>query len=281
MYTLILIIIIFVLARTTLRGLFNRTWKEKTQDIVWSFGNEKNFWQLMGEKINAPKVFFTYLRTRNQKDYIRVGDCIMDAYSYSSEHEIDKSDFDIKTITKTEGIRLINSTLNPRIEKVEKVITDFLTENKITFTEDEIRKSFKELEENPWSISGDVTKHYNRFMPAHLDSLIKSDRTGVGIWKVLKDFVDKEHDFEFDRSGNKHVDFLESLKMVQTDVSDFVIDLLCGKFENKDKSGKLKKELKEWQQLHMLRWCVVDYSSMRNLSILNEKIWRLIISIFL
>ena len=280
MYILILIIIIFVLARTTLRGLFNRTWKEKTQDIVWSFGNEKNFWQLMNEKIDAQKLFFAYLRTRNQRDYIRVYDCVMDINS-SSEYEISKNALDLKSIPKTEGIRLINSTLNPRIEKAEKVIADFLTENKITFTEDEVRKSFKELEENPWSISGDVTKHYNRFMPAHLDSLIKSDKTGVGIWKVLKDFVDKEHDFEFDRSGNKHVDFLESLKMVQTDISDFVINLLCGKFENKDKSEKLKKELKEWQQLHMLRWCVVDYSSMRNLSILNEKIWRLIISIFL
>ncbi len=279
MYTIILIIIIFVLARTTVRGLFNRTWKEKTQDIIWSIGNEKNFWHLMCQKINAPKVFFAYLRTRNQRDYIRVGDCVMDIHS--SENEVDKTDLDIKTIIKSEGIRLINSTLNPKIEGKEKVITDFLTENKVSFTEDEIRKSFKELEENPWSVSGDVTKHYNRFMPAHLDSLLKSEKTGVGIWKVLKDFVDKEHDFEFDRSGEKHVAFLESLKMLQNDLNNFVIDLLCEKFENKDKSEKLKKELKEWQQLHMLRWCVVDYSSMRNLSILNEKIWRLIISIFL
>ena len=179
MYILILIIIIFLLARTTLRGLFNRTWKEKTQDIVWSIGNEKNFWHLMSQKINTPKVFFAYLRTRNQKDYIRVGDCVMD--THSSENEVDKTDLDIKTITKTEGIRLINSTLNPRIEEKEKVITDFLTENKVTFTEDEIRKSFKEFQENSW-ITDDVTKHYNRFMPAHLDSLIKSEKTGVGVW---------------------------------------------------------------------------------------------------
>lgn len=279
MYTIILIIILFLLTRTTLRGLFNRTWREKTQDIIWSIGNEKNFWYLMSQKINAPRVFFTYLRIRNQKDYIRVGDCIMDAYSYSSEHEIDKNDLDIKTITKTEGIRLINS-MNPKIQEKEKIITDYLTDNKITFTEDEIRKAFKEFEENSW-ISGDVTKHYNRFMPTHLDSLIKSEKTGISIWQVLKKFSDDEHNFEFDRSGNKHVDFLESLKMLQTDVNDFVIDLLCGKLENKDKSEKLKKFLKEWQQLHMLRWCIVDYSSMRNLSIFNEKIWRLIISIFL
>jgi hypothetical protein len=279
MYILIILIIIFLLARTTLRGLFNRIWREKTQDIVWSFGNEKNFWQLMNEKIDAPKLFFAYLRTRNQRDYIRVYDCVMDIES-PSVYEISKNALDLKSIPKIDSIRLI-STLNQKIEGKEKVITDFLTENKVSFTDDEIRKSFKELEEDPWSISGDVTKHYNRFMPAHLDSLIKSDKTGVGIWKVLKDFVDKEHDFEFDRSGNKHVDFLESLKMLQDNVNNFVIDLICGKFENKDKSEKLKNELKEWQQLHMLRWCVVDYSSMRNLSILNEKIWRLIISIFL
>jgi len=278
MYAVILLIIIFILARVTLRGLFNRTWKEKTQDIVWSIGNEKNFWYLMSQKINAPKVFFAYLRTRNQKDYIRVGDCVMDIHS--TKNEVDTTNLDIKTIKKSEGIRLINSTLNPKIQEKEKVITDFLTENKINFTEDEIRKGFKEFEENSW-VSDDVTKHYSRFMPAHLDSLTTSERTGISVWQVLKKFADEEHNFEFDRSGEKHVPFLESLKMLQTDLNNFVIDLLCTKFENREKSEELKNSLTEWQQLHMLRWCVVDYSSMRNLSILNEKIWRLIISVFL
>jgi hypothetical protein len=276
MYTIILIIIIFVLARITLRGLFSRTWKEKTQDIIWSIGNEKNFWYLMSQKINAQRVFFVYLRIRNQRDYIRVGDCIMDVYS-ADESVIDKNDLDLKSITKNSGIGLINSTLNPQIEKKAEIISDYLTNNKITFTEDEIRKGFKELEENSW-ISGDVTKHYNHFMSAHLDSLIESEKTGISIWQVLKKFADDEH--KFDDSGER-LNFLESLKMLQTDINNFVIDLLCGKFENKEKSEKLKKLLKEWQQLHMLRWCVIDYSSMRNLSILNEKIWRLIISIFL
>ena len=115
-------------------------------------------------------------------------------------------------------------------------------------------------------------------MPAHLHRLVKSEKTGISIWQVLKRLADDEHELE---DSGENLNFLEDLKRLQLNINNFVIDLLCGKFENKEKSGKLKKALKEWQQLHMLRWCVVDYSSMRNLSILNEKIWRLIISIFL
>ena len=165
---IIILIIIFVLARTTMRGLFNRAWKEKTQDIIWSIENENNFWHLMNQKINAPKVFFAYIRTRNQNDYIRVGDCVMDITL--SENEVDKTDLDIKTITKTEGIRLINSVLNPKIDEKEKVITQFFVENKFNFTETEIGMRFKELEDSPWRISGDVTTHYPQFISSHLDS---------------------------------------------------------------------------------------------------------------
>ena len=275
---IIILIILYVLARIVFRGLFSRTWKEKTQDIVNSIGNEKNFWHLMSQKINAEKVFFAYLRTRNQRDYIRVVDCVMDIHS--SKDGIDKTDLNIKTIVKTNGIRLINSTLNPKIQEREKDISDYLTNNKIAFTENEIRQGFKELEENSW-ISDDVTKHYTRFMSAHLDSLTESEKTGISIWQVLIKFLDEEHNFEFNRSGEKHVDFLESLKMLQNELNSFVIDLLCKKFENKKQSEELKTLLNEWQQLHLLRWCVVDYSSMRNLSIISEKMWRFVIFVFL
>ena len=276
MYILILILV-FILARIIFRGLFSKTWKEKTQDIIYSIENENKFWHLMGQEINAEKVFFAYLRTRNQRDYIRVGDCVMDTYN---ENEVNKNDLDLKKFKKDRSIKVINNILNPKIEEKEKNISDYFTDNKITLTEDEIRKSFKKFEEDSWIIS-DVTKHYSGFMPAHLNSLIKSDKTGISIWQELKKFVDEEHNFEFNRSGTKHVDFLESLKMVQNELYSFIIDLLCEKFENKEKSEKIKKLLREWQQLHMLRWCVVDYASMMNLSIISEKIWRFVIFVFL
>ncbi len=277
---ILILIVIAVLAILIFRGLFDRSWRAKAQDTIDGIRNEKNFWYLMSQKINAEKVFSVYLRTRNQKDYIRVGDCVMDIYS--NENEANKNDFDIKTIKKGDSIKIINSVLNPKIQDKEKLISGFLAENKISFTEEEIRKSFKDFfEEHFWNVD-EVQKHYNRFMSAHLDSLVKSDKTGTGIWKVLKDFADKEHEFEFDRSGEKHVDFLGSLKMLQNDVNDFVVDLLCKKFENKDKSEKLKKLLVEWRQLNMLRWCVVDFSVWQiGKNGIQSMLWRAATAIFL
>ncbi len=277
---IIIFIVIVVLAGLIFRGLFDRSWRAKAQDNIDAIRNSKNFWYLMSQKINAEKVFSAYLRTRNQKDYIRVGDCVMDIYS--NKEEINKNDFDIKTITKGDSIKIVNSVLNPKIQEKEKTISDILSENKISFTEDEIRKGFKEyFDEHFWNID-EVQKHYNRFMTAHLDSLVKSNKTGADIWKVLKDFADKDHEFEFDRSGEKHVEFLESLKLLQNDVKNFVIDLLCGKIDNKEKSQKLKKAFTEWQQLHMLRWCVVDFSVWEiGKNKIQTGLWRMATAIFL
>ena len=276
---IIILIIVFVLAGLIARGLFDRNWRAKAQDNIDSIKNAKNFWHLMSQKINAEKVFSAYLRTRNQKDYIRVGDCVMDVYS--NKDELETNDLDIKTINKDDSIKIINTILNPKIEEKEKIITDFLAENKTNFTEEEIRKSFKEyFDDHFWNVD-EVQKHYNRFMPAHLDSLVKSDKTGVGIWKVLKEFSDKEHEFEFDRSGEKHVEFLDSLKFLQNDMKSFVIDLICKKL-GEEKSKKLMKALTEWQQLHMLRWCVVDFSIWEiGKNRIQTGMWHLATSLFL
>lgn len=278
---ILILIIIFILARIIAKGLFDRDWRAKSQDNIDSIKNEKIFWYLMSQKINAPRVFFAYLRTRDQKDYIRVYDCVMNIHS--SENETDKTDLDIKTITKSESIRLINSTLNPKIQEKETAIRGFLTENKITFTEDEIRKKFQECFDEHllkhWKID-EVQKHYPSFMSAHLDSLIKSYKTGIGVWEVLKGFVDKEHELEFD--GGKYVDFLESLKMLQNDLNNFVSDLLCNKVENKEKSQKLNKLLTEWRQLHMLRWCIADFSVWKiGKNKIQTGLWRMATSLFL
>lgn len=277
---IIILIVIVVLASLIFRGLFDRSWRTKAQDNIDAIRNSKNFWYLMSQKINAEKVFFVYLRTRNQKDQIRVGDCVTDIYS--NKEGIGENDFDIKTISKGDSINIINSVLNPKIKEKEKAISDILCKHKISFTEDEIRKNFKDyFDEHFWNVD-EVQKHYNRFMTTHLDSLVKSDKSGTGIWHVLKDFADKDHEFEFDRSGEKHVDFLESLKLLQNDVKNFVIDLLCEKINNKDKSQELRKVLTEWQQLNLLRWCIVDFSVWEiGKNKIQTGLWRMVTAIFL
>ncbi len=274
---LILLAISFVLAQVIARGLFDRNWRVKAQENVDSIKNEKIFWYLMSQKVNAEKVFSAYLRTRNQKDTIRVGDCVMD--ESSDKNNLRANDLDISTIIEGDNIWVINSELNPKIEQKEKTIDDLLTENRVLFSEEEIRKSFKVyFDEHFWNID-EVQKNYNQFMINHLDALIKCDKTGLGIWKVLKDFSVNEHKFEFDRWGEKHIEFLDSLKLLQNDIKSFVIFFICEKIEN---PKTLKKVLTEWQQLQMLRWCVVDFSLWEiGKNKIQTSVWRLTTSLFL
>src|SRR3989344_6075353 len=197
---IIILIIVLIIAGFIGRSLFDRKSREKTQDIVDGIRNEKNFWYLMKQEINAERVFRVYVSTKNQRREIIVGDLVMNLYS---KHEPNPDDLDKNVISKGDGIRIANS-LNDKIKEKEKVITDILEGNHITFSESEIRKSFEKLEKYSSDLV-EVSKKYDRFMPAHLDSLTKSNRTGISIWKKLKEFADKEHDFEYDSTGEKHV----------------------------------------------------------------------------
>jgi len=260
-----------------MRGLFDKTWREKNQDIIWSIKNESNFWYLMNQKINASKVFFAYLRIRNQGDYIRAGDCVMMDNDSSENY-----DLNAKTISRVSGIKLINFTLNSKIQEKEEVVTSFLLENEINFTKDEIYKGLRKCEESLF-ISDEPTKcnQLLRLILKRRSFLIKKEKTGIGIWRALKDFTDQEQDFEFDDSGDRRIDCLGILKEAQVNIDNILIDLLCEKVKNKNKLIGLKTELKKWQQFNMLRWCVIDYSAMRQLSVFNQIIWRLIIFVFL
>lgn len=244
--------------KLVLRGIFDRNWQIKAQYNIDSIKNSKNFWYLMSQKINAEKVFQTYLRTRNQKDHIRVGDCSMFDFGLS-KNELGVNDFNINTITEDDSVKIINIILNPKIEEREKDIVGFLIENKFVFTEEEIRKAFKEYFRAHSQNVEEVQRCFDQFMETHLDYFIRCDeKTGIGIWKVLKGFSDRDYKFEFDYSG-KRVDILNSLKLLQNDIKSFVLDLFCSKLDD-EKSIKIITLFKEWQHLNMLRWCVIDFS---------------------
>jgi hypothetical protein len=227
---------------------------EKFQDIINGIRNEKVFWYLMKQEINAEQVFKVYVMTRNQRREIVVGDLV----SLYSKDELDPNDLDKKIISNGKNIETINF-LNDKIQEKEKIIIELLENNPINFSESEIQKIFENIEEYSDDLV-EVSKKYNQFLPAHLDSLIKSNKTGISIWNKLKEFVEKEHDFEYDSTGEDQVSFLVQLKMLQTDIRSVVIDLLSNKIENKDVLVELRKALTEWHQLQMLRWCIIDYS---------------------
>jgi hypothetical protein len=273
---IIILFLLFILTRFAARGLFDRKWKHKAQDIIDSIRNEKNFWYLMSQDINVKRVFSVYVRILNQRDYIRVGDSIMNLYG---EHEADPNDLDKKIITKNRGIEIINSILNPAIQDREKAISEYLTNNKIHFSESEIREVFEDFETwNDKELLNSLPRNYGRYIYNHIDSLIKGEKTALIVWEMLKELEDKTHDFEYDSSGENKVNFISDLKMAQAQVSNTFIELLSKKIEQKE----IVKKIAEWQQFHMLRWCVVDWSVWNiGTNGIQRGMWRLVNSLFL
>ena len=123
-----------IIAKITLRALFDRKFKENAQTIIDGKRNEKTFWFLMGQDINPQRIFNVYLRTMNQNDQIRNADCIMNIFS---KHETDPYDLDKNIIPKLKGdpIKIVNSFL-PLIQKREEIITDYLNKNTVQFLVD-------------------------------------------------------------------------------------------------------------------------------------------------
>jgi hypothetical protein len=201
--------------------------------------------------------------------------------NFISKYEPDPNDLDKKTITKNDEIEIVNS-LNLAIKDREKIISEHLEKTPIQFPEKEIHTKFEEFEERYDYLLGSISNNYDNFIRGTVDSLTKNEISGVAIWEILKKIEDGTHDFEYDSTGNKQVGFLDDLKLAQSAIITFFIDLLSEKNMNKETAQKLKKALVEWQQLHMLRWCVVDYSIWTmGTNGIQRGMWHVAISVFL
>lgn len=72
------------------------------------------------------------------------------------------------------------------------------------------------------------------------------------------------------------------LKTSQVRIGEVVANLLCEEVINENEEdtknrGTLRTILKEWKQLHMLRWCIVDFSSCwGNTNALQRLGWRIL-----
>jgi hypothetical protein len=278
MEIIIVLVILFFLTRFIARGLFDRKWQQRTQTIIDSIRNERNFWYLMNQDINAERVFNVYVRTMNQNDYIRAGDCVMNLYS---KYEADPNDLDKNLIKHGDGLSIINSLLNPAMQDREKIISNCLDVNPIEFSEKEIHYEIEQYTEEKFPIMG-PSEEFNRFLSA-ID-LRKGHKTSAAIWAVRQELSKQMHDFEYDGSGNNRVayDKLWNIEIANISVGDLIANILVSKIENENIEMKLKKALRQWEQLNMLRWCVVDYIVWTIGTNRNQRFgWRLMNTLFL
>ena len=248
----ILFVLFALLFEFTIRGLFNTKWREESQTRVDGIKQEKTFWNLMygtfGDiELSAKDIFKLYVISL--KDELRVGD-------FPMEKNNDPYNFNIKIIKKGNSPFKNIEILNKVIIEKEKVITELLKKYEV------------------------VVDEYDK-LANFLTRVLRGQKKGLEIWEAIKKLDKAVSNYEWD-SKDRRVDFITQLKMAHVDIWDLIIKLLSEKITDRSESVNFEKNFKEWEQLEMIKWCVVDFtiSAYPNGSnYLSRGLWRIITAI--
>jgi hypothetical protein len=252
-----------------MRGFFDSKWREEFHEIIDSIKKERIFWNLMkgayeNVNLNVRGVFSLYFISLERR--ITVGDLMF----WRADTVSDNLDKNI--IKKKWGGFKNNEVLFHAIEEREKSIEDFFDKDSLIFTETEINNKFKE---RGYEELQQIRSLYFK--------LLDKQKTGMSIWKARKELQNKAIKLEFDLSGNHKVDnkILKSLKMSQVEIGEIVISLISEKIKNKETARKIEKSLREWEQLHMLQWCLLDHYAAWEGNLIKITLWRVVEYVFL
>lgn len=279
---IIIFIFIFVLARFTARGLFDSRWHRSVQNKFDSIKKEKKFWRLMkaeytisfetGEKntggLHVRDVFRSYVLSLTRE--LLLGD-------FSRQNKTDYSNLDKSIINeKAHWVDNIN-LLCKKIDEKEKDIGRLLKENTVNLAKLDIQKKFEKVEEESFGFSEEMKKFVALFI-----RLVEDKNDGSQILTAMKKFEEISRKYEFDSAGDniKDLNVLASVKIGQFEILEIIINLLCEKIEGEENSLKLQKLLQEREQMKMLQWCIINFSS-GWVSGLQRFCWRIADVIFL
>lgn len=288
---IITLLLVIVLARFTIRGLFNTEWREKAQEKIDSIKKRRWFWKLItgigdGLVLDAEDVFRAYLDSRHLSTVF--GRPVFDKEKYKET----LGDTKIKNLIKDKGMAydLVENmgVLNKAIDEREEIIKELLEKRTLTYTKAEVKETFAEQgfseQYKRLALSyfdflpdrGPVKEEHEKIwkeleakkvLPAGSLKHSTSDEYSLNeIWQARKKLEEMSRRDEW-KTEDKKVDsgVLYSLKMSQTKVGEVVALLLCEevineKSEDTKSREALKIALRDWEQLHMLRWCILDYS---------------------
>ena len=281
---IILLILLFILTWFIARGLFDSKWRANAQEKFDSIKREKTFWYLMntedtindepGEKnvsgLHVRDVFRLYVSGLARElvvgDFFRRKD--------SGYNNLDKD------IVKQKNHWVDNINLMRKlIDEREKLIENSLDSNKIQLSKSEIQKKFEEIKEESIIFSEEMDKFVALFL-----RLVEDKNDGVQIWKAIKKFQEISRKYEFDAAGENitNLNTLATIKMDQFHVFEVIVNLLCEKMTDKEKSSNLKKLFDEHEQMEMLQWCMINYSvTWLNTNSIQRFWWRLANGLFL
>lgn len=270
-----ILILILVLARYTLKGLFNRKWREQCQDIVDNIRNEKTFWSL--------------LDSFNGMEFDPRG--VLSLYMISLTREITNRDAQVYQVTgrkpMLKGLVQKKNDAQTNLEQLRKALSErdafikyYLNANEVIFSDTEISDTYRLIDDDLGA--KDVPMPYHQFIRERFNSIIQGEITGLSIWIILKEIERKEAEFQYDKTGTKMINARASLALLtaQTFIYDTVSDLLSKKLEDEKDFSRFQKVLAEWRQLHILQWFINAQSNWkRDLKDWELMMWRVIAAI--
>ena len=257
MGTLILLGVIVLLV-VVVSGLVNISWNENARTKLDSVKRERFFWLLIG----------------GYKGIVRDINAIFSAYldqnlmSYVSGSKRTDDDEVIKLISEKRGIENIN-IINDALKNRDEAVRKILTESSQTLAKAEVKKTFDAHEENQIIVAEryeELVGAYMRYLP---DEPIKLE----GVWDARKQLAERVGHLEWKNGDNKvDLETMFALKKSEYEVSGVIADLLCRKVSD---NSILQKNLKQIEQLEMLKWCIVDYNvGLLGTNGLQRSMWR-------
>jgi len=246
--TLIFIIIIFLLI-TVVGGLVKINWNDNAKTKLNSLRKERIFWELAngyeGIIFDIKAIFTIYLDQRLLVNFI----------TGVKERTEDDNEI-LKLLNKkrdTENINVINDAIEDRNNNIVKI----LNANQQLITKNEVVRVFENHKEEQIL----VPEQYDRFVKYFLQTLRGDSIKLTDVWDVRLKLEDNSTELEWKSDENKvEPETLFILKKSQEEVGEVVIKLLCQKISDEKTTNVLRKNLEQWEKLHMLRWCIVDYS---------------------
>ncbi len=193
-----ILILILILARYTLKGLFDRKWREQCQDIVDNIRNEKTFWSLLdgfnGTEFDPRGVLSLYMISLTRE--ITNRDAL--AYGVSGRKPMLKG-----LIQKKNGAPNNLELLRKALAERDAFIKKHLSANEVVFSDTEIQDTCRLIDDDLGA--KDVPGPYHQFIRERFDSIIQGEITGLSIWIILKEIERKEQDFQYDKTGTKMI----------------------------------------------------------------------------
>lgn len=246
-----LIIILIILAVFFTRLFLNKELHKNAQTRVADVKKERIFWRLVngydGMIFDVHWIFTIYLDPRHLATFL----------TSSSFMEKGDKDAKIKKLISQKNFKNIN-VINNEIEQRQKQIKEHLDKAAISFTESEIKKEFISFKDDRIF----VPEHYDKYESVYLRLLANKTPSAFEVWEARVKFEDVSSQFEWKSEEEKlDQESIFAVKKSQREIGEVVSNLLCKQIEHNAERDSLKNLLEEWEQLHMLRWCIVDYSA--------------------